>query len=89
MHDAEHLLEVAKDDTTMEGDVVEGETEVMYLTPSKVVHRQSRKNICAHKMKSSFVVTTDTREQLKNTLSVPDKFDKKRLVLNDITIKKF
>ena len=69
MHDAQHLVEVAQDDTTMgvdvqqddttmevdvgqddttmRVDIAEGESEVMYLTPSKVVHRKPRRKILA------------------------------------------
>ena len=42
----------------------------------------------AEKLKSPFVVTMKTREQLKNTLPDLDKFDPNRAILDDM-IKKF
>ena len=111
MHDAQHLVEVAQDDTTMGVDVeqddttmgvdvgqdettmgvdiAEGASEVMYLTPSKVVHREPRRKILARKMISPFIVTTETREQLKNTLPGPNEFDPKRPIPDELTMKFF
>ena len=98
MQKVSNIVRDAKEDMTMVEDIenrnnqmniVEGDSEVMYLTPSKVIHCEPRKKMCAQKMKSSYVVTTETREQLKNTLSTLDKFDPKRPVPNDMTLKFF
>ena len=71
MHDVEHIDEKGK--RVMMGDNVGDDSEVVYLTPSKVVHRDPpRKKMRAQRLMSPFVVTTETREQLKNTLAYPD-----------------
>ena len=87
MHDVEHIDEKGK--YVMMGDNVGDESEVMYLTPSKVIHRQPRKKIRAHKMKLSFIVTTETRKQLKNTLPGPYEFDPKKSIPDELTMKFF
>ena len=89
MHDVEHIIENAKDVMTVRGDIVEDDSEVTYLTPSKVVQPSPWKKMRARKLKSPFLVTTKTREQLKNTLPNPDKFDPNMPIPNDITMKFF
>lgn len=54
--------------------------EVEWLTPSKVVNVPRRVKKLAGKIKSPFVVTTDTRDQLRNTLPHSTSFDPKRPV---------
>ncbi|KAF3441112.1 hypothetical protein FNV43_RR15022 [Rhamnella rubrinervis] len=60
--------------------VIERNCEVQYVIPSKVTRREPRVMKCARKMKSPFIVITETQEQLKNTLPPPDNFDPKRVI---------
>ncbi|KAF3445851.1 hypothetical protein FNV43_RR11028 [Rhamnella rubrinervis] len=69
--------------------VNEGDSEVQFVTPSKVPHCDPRLKKRSDKMKSPFIVTTGTQEELKNTLPPPDKFDPKRTVPTEITSKIF
>lgn len=81
MHNVLNIVENTKEDKTMgEGienhniqmNIVDGDREVMYLTSSKVIQYKLRKKTRAQKMKS-YVITTETSEQLKNILSTLDK----------------
>ena len=86
MHDVEHIDEKGK--SVMMGDNVGDESEVKYLTPSKVEHRDPpRKKMRAQRLMSPFVVTTETREQLKNTLPDPDMFDPIRPSPDEMVVK--
>ena len=86
MHDVEHIDEKGKH--VMMGDNVGDESEVLYLTPSKVVHHDPpRKKMRAQRLMSPFVVTTETREQLKNTLVDPDMFDPMRPSPDEMVVK--
>ena len=86
MHDVEHIDEKGK--RVMMGDNVGDESEVTYLTPSKVEHRDPpRKKMRAQRLMSPFVVTTETREQLKNTLPDPDMFDPIRPSPDEMVVK--
>ncbi|KAF3441103.1 hypothetical protein FNV43_RR15013 [Rhamnella rubrinervis] len=69
--------------------VNEGDSEVQYITPSKVPHCEPRLKKRADKIKSPFIVTTRIQEELKNTLPPPDNFDPKRTVPTEITSKIF
>ena len=86
MHDVKHIDE--KEKCVMMGDNVGDESEVVYLTPSKVVHRDPpRKKMRAQRLMSPFVVITETREQLKNTLPNPDIFDPIRPSPDELVVK--
>ncbi|KAF3443700.1 hypothetical protein FNV43_RR13390 [Rhamnella rubrinervis] len=61
------------------------DSEVMELTSSNVVNRGGRIKTFGRSIKSPYVISTETREQLKNTL--PNNFDPKRPVPTDIHAK--
>ncbi|KAF3438472.1 hypothetical protein FNV43_RR21234 [Rhamnella rubrinervis] len=69
--------------------VNESDSEVQFVTPSKVPYCDPRLKKHSDKMKSPFIVTTGTQEELKNTLPPPDKFDPKRTIPTEITSKIF
>ncbi|KAF3438254.1 hypothetical protein FNV43_RR21015 [Rhamnella rubrinervis] len=69
--------------------VNEGDSEVQFVTPSKVPYCDPQLKKRSDKIKSPFIVTTGTQEELKNTLPPPDKFDPKRTVPTEITSKIF
>ena len=87
MHNVEHIIEDAKD--VMMGDTVGDDSEVIYLTPSKVVQRSPPKKMRVGRLKSPFVITIETREQLKNTLPDPDMFDPTRPNSEDMVMNFF
>ncbi len=77
--------------TTMHDDrdmtIIEDDSQdVEYLTPSKVV-RVPRVKRPAGRIKSPFVVSTETRHQLRNTFPLPNQFDPKRPVPPELTQK--
>ncbi|KAF3455797.1 hypothetical protein FNV43_RR00439 [Rhamnella rubrinervis] len=69
--------------------VNEGDSEVQFATPLKVQHCDPQLKKHSDKMKSPFIVTTGTQEELKNILPPPEKFDLKRTAPTEITSKIF
>ncbi|KAF3455332.1 hypothetical protein FNV43_RR05780 [Rhamnella rubrinervis] len=63
------------------------DNEVIELTPSKVVNHECRIKVVGRSISSPYVLTTETREQLKNTLPIPNKFDPTRPIPTDIHVK--
>ncbi|KAF3457328.1 hypothetical protein FNV43_RR01985 [Rhamnella rubrinervis] len=61
------------------------DSDVQFITPSKVVHREPRIKRRADRLKSPFVVTAETRDALKSTLPPPMDFDPKRATPEDIS----
>ncbi|KAF3433318.1 hypothetical protein FNV43_RR24420 [Rhamnella rubrinervis] len=69
--------------------VVHDDNEVQFITPLKVVHHKPHVKKRADRLKSPLVVTTETRDTLKSTLSHPMDFDPKRAHPKDISKKFF
>ncbi|KAF3433457.1 hypothetical protein FNV43_RR24559 [Rhamnella rubrinervis] len=69
--------------------VVQNDSEVQFITPSKVVHHEPHVKKHADRIKSPFVVTMETRDILKSILPPPMDFDPKRASPEDISMKFF
>ncbi|KAF3432501.1 hypothetical protein FNV43_RR27241 [Rhamnella rubrinervis] len=82
MHDATEDVAMGDEDGApdLNMNIVEyDDSEVQYVTPSKMVQREPHIKKQSEFLKSPFVVTTNTRETLKNTLPYPpEHFNPKR-----------
>ncbi|KAF3434508.1 hypothetical protein FNV43_RR21593 [Rhamnella rubrinervis] len=72
-----------------ETNVMQNDSEVQFISPSKVIQQEPRIKKRAGKLKSPFVVSTVTRETLNNILPPPMDFDPKRAFPDDISMKFF
>ncbi|KAF3453790.1 hypothetical protein FNV43_RR04231 [Rhamnella rubrinervis] len=81
MHDATEDVAMGDEGGVLDlnMNMVDDDSEVQYITPSKMVQREPRIKKQSEFLKSPFVMTTDTRETLKNTLPYPpEHFNPKR-----------
>ncbi|KAF3438743.1 hypothetical protein FNV43_RR21507 [Rhamnella rubrinervis] len=67
-----------------ETNVMQNDSEVRFISPSKVIQREPHIKKRAGKLKSPFVLSTETRETLNNILPLPMDFDPKRPFPDDI-----
>ncbi|KAF3443111.1 hypothetical protein FNV43_RR17032 [Rhamnella rubrinervis] len=68
---------------------MEDDSEIQYITPSKVIHCEPRIKKHVGQLKSPYVVTTEIQENLKNILSPPTDFDPKKAPLDDVEMRFF
>ncbi|KAF3436844.1 hypothetical protein FNV43_RR19597 [Rhamnella rubrinervis] len=72
-----------------ETNVMQNDSDVQFISPSKVIQREPRIKKRTGKLKSPFVVSIETREILNNILPHPMDFDPKRPFPDDISMKFF
>ncbi|KAF3442906.1 hypothetical protein FNV43_RR16824 [Rhamnella rubrinervis] len=72
-----------------EKNVMQIDSEVQFISPSKVIQQEPRIKKRAEKLKLPFVVSTETRETLNNILPPSMDFDPKRPPPYDISMKCF
>ncbi|KAF3449534.1 hypothetical protein FNV43_RR10263 [Rhamnella rubrinervis] len=72
-----------------ETNAMQNDSEVQFITSSKVIVREPRIKKSAGKLKSPFIISTETRETLKSILPPPMDFDPEWPPPHDISMKFF